>query len=185
MPDVIQKALESGPPARRSTGNRDSLQRKQYWWLPYVVLEFDKNEILVEALGGDLSKPEWNYRADLCVVRLLAHLHIPSPQAPSCSDVSRTSTVSVSAYLRTAQSLRGQEDMGNDILMARVELTPVLDGHVREAYRLTPSEPSMLTHCMPFPLRLHPPHLTPLMTGDRTHPARQPPRACAPCAPSP
>ena len=67
MPDVIQKALESGPPARRSTGNRDSLQRKQYWWLPYVVLEFDKNEILVEALGGDLSKPEWNYRADLYV----------------------------------------------------------------------------------------------------------------------
>lgn len=41
------------------------MQRKQYWWLPYVVLEFDKNEILVEALGGDLSKPEWNYRADL------------------------------------------------------------------------------------------------------------------------
>ena len=72
MPDVIQKALESGPPARRSTGNRDSLQRKQYWWLPYVVLEFDKNEILVEALGGDLSKPEWNYRADLCVSFVVA-----------------------------------------------------------------------------------------------------------------
>ena len=101
------------------------------------------------------------------------------------SDVSRTSNVSVSAYLRTAQSLRGQEDMGNDILMARVELTPVLDGHVREAYRLTPSEPSMLTHFMPLPLRLHPPHLTPLMTGGRTHPARQTPRASAPCAPSP
>lgn len=65
VPDVIQKALESAPPARRSTSNRDSMQRKQYWWLPYVVLEFDKNEILVEALGGDLSKPEWNYRADL------------------------------------------------------------------------------------------------------------------------
>ncbi|KAI0646275.1 Pkinase-domain-containing protein [Trametes meyenii] len=109
IPDVIQKALESGPPARRSTSNRDSMQRKQYWWLPYVVLEFDKNEILVEALGGDLSKPEWNYRADF--------------------DVSRTSNVSVSAYVRTNQSVRGKEDMGNDILMARVDLTPVLDGH--------------------------------------------------------
>ena len=43
------------------------MQRKQYWWLPYLVLEFDKNEILVEALGGDLSKPEWNHRADLYV----------------------------------------------------------------------------------------------------------------------
>ncbi len=70
VPDVIQKALETSPPARRSTSNRDSMQRKQYWWLPYVVLEFDKNEILVEALGGDLSKPEWNYRAYLCVLGL-------------------------------------------------------------------------------------------------------------------
>lgn len=62
-----------------------------------------------------------------------------------CSDVSRTSNVSVSAYLRTAQSVRGKEDMGNDILMARVDLTPVLDGHVSEAYRLTPFSSSMLT----------------------------------------
>lgn len=29
------------------------------------MLEFDKNEVLVDALGGDLSKPEWNYKADL------------------------------------------------------------------------------------------------------------------------
>jgi len=43
------------------------MQRKRYWWLPYVVLEFDKNEILIDALGGDLSSPVWNYRADLCV----------------------------------------------------------------------------------------------------------------------
>ncbi|OBZ78439.1 Serine/threonine-protein kinase gad8 [Grifola frondosa] len=91
VPDVIQKALETSPPARKSASNRESMQRKRYWWLPYVVLEFDKNEILVEALGGDLSKPEWNYRADF--------------------DVSRTSNISVSAYLRTAQSVRGQDDM--------------------------------------------------------------------------
>lgn len=46
------------------------------------------------------------------------------------SDVSRASTISVSAYLRTAQCVQGQDDMGNDLLMARVELTPVLDGRV-------------------------------------------------------
>lgn len=69
VPDVIQRALESAPSnaARKSTSNRDSVQRKRYWWLPYVVLEFDKNEILIDALGGDLSNPIWNYRADLCV----------------------------------------------------------------------------------------------------------------------
>lgn len=31
----------------------------------YVVLEFDKNEVLVDAMGGDLSAPVWMYRADL------------------------------------------------------------------------------------------------------------------------
>jgi len=68
VPEVIQKALETTPPtARRSTSNRESMQRKRYWWLPYVVLEFDKNEILIDALGGDLSSPVWNYRADLYV----------------------------------------------------------------------------------------------------------------------
>jgi serum/glucocorticoid-regulated kinase 2 len=65
VPDVIQKALDSTP-HRGSTSNRKSLQRKRYWWLPYVVLEFDKNEILIDAIGGDLSSPIWNYRADLC-----------------------------------------------------------------------------------------------------------------------
>ncbi|THV05146.1 Pkinase-domain-containing protein [Dendrothele bispora CBS 962.96] len=107
LPDVIQKALESQP-ARRSTSNRDSLQRKRYWWLPYVVLEFDKNEILIDAMGGDLSSPVWNYRANF--------------------DVSRTSTISVSAYLRTV-AMQGPDDMGNDLLLSRVDLTPVLDVH--------------------------------------------------------
>ncbi|KAG6828941.1 hypothetical protein H0H92_006228 [Tricholoma furcatifolium] len=107
IPDVIQKALDSNPPARRSTSNRDSLQRRRNWWLPYVVLEFDKNEILIDAMGGDLSNPVWNYRADF--------------------DVSRTSNISVSAYLRTAAA--GQDDMGNDLLMGKVDLIPMLEGH--------------------------------------------------------
>lgn len=65
VPDVIQKALDTAPPARKSTSNRESMQRKRFWWLPYVVLEFDKNEVLIDALGGDLANPVWNYRADL------------------------------------------------------------------------------------------------------------------------
>ncbi|KAI0319989.1 AGC/Akt protein kinase [Amylostereum chailletii] len=110
VPDVIQKALDAGPPPRTSSSsNRESMQRRRYWWLPYVVLEFDKNEILIDALGGDLANPVWNYRADF--------------------DVSRTSSIAVSAYLRTTQSVQGHDDMGNDLLMARVDLTPVLDTH--------------------------------------------------------
>lgn len=36
----------------------------------------------------------------------------------------------MSAYVRTAAAVQGQDDMGNDLLMGRVDLTPVLDGHV-------------------------------------------------------
>ncbi|RDX39470.1 hypothetical protein OH76DRAFT_1491117 [Lentinus brumalis] len=44
-------------------------------------------------------------------------------------DVSHTLDIFVfaSACLRTAQSLKGQEDMGDDILMARAALPPVVD----------------------------------------------------------
>ncbi|OCB91531.1 AGC/Akt protein kinase [Sanghuangporus baumii] len=109
VPDVIQRALRSAPerqPQPRS--NRDSMQRKRHWWLPYVVLEFDKNEILIDALDGDLSSPIWNHRAHF--------------------DVSRTSNIIVSAYLRTTQCVQGHDDMGNDLLMGRVEISPMLDG---------------------------------------------------------
>lgn len=48
------------------------------------------------------------------------------------SDVSRATTLSVSAYLRTSPCIPGQNhnDMGNDILLARVDLTPHLDAPV-------------------------------------------------------
>lgn len=64
IPDVIQSALQNAPSSRKSISNRDSLQRRA-WWLPYVVLSFDNNEVLIDALGGDISSPIWNYRADL------------------------------------------------------------------------------------------------------------------------
>jgi serum/glucocorticoid-regulated kinase 2 len=106
VPEVIQKALETTPPAfRKSTSNRESMQRKRYWWLPYVVLEFDKNEIL----------------KILCFKQFILIVS---------SDVSRTSNISVSSYLRTAAAVQGQDNMGNDLLMGRVDLTPMLDGHV-------------------------------------------------------
>jgi len=65
VPEVIQKALNSSPATRRSISNRDSLHRKRNWWLPYIVLEFDNNQVLVDAMGGDLANPVWNYRTVL------------------------------------------------------------------------------------------------------------------------
>lgn len=45
--------------------NRESIQRKQCWWLPYVVLAFDNSEIMVDALGGNIAEPVWMYAAHL------------------------------------------------------------------------------------------------------------------------
>lgn len=67
LPSSIQQALAQRQ-AQVASGRgsvRESLQRKQMWWLPYIVLEFDKNEILVDALGGELDSPVWHYRASL------------------------------------------------------------------------------------------------------------------------
>lgn len=100
--------------------NRDSLQRKQLWWLPYVVLEFDKNEVLVDALGGDLSSPVWMYSATF--------------------DVSRISDIAVTTYLRTAPPTAGQGDdksgeMGNsDLCLGGIRFTPDLETGVSDIW---------------------------------------------------
>lgn len=52
------------------------------------------------------------------------------PDFDHFSDVSRTSNLSLSTYLRTSQGMVGQDNMGNDLLMGRLDLTPVLDAHV-------------------------------------------------------
>lgn len=116
----LASSLSSSPriATHPTKGNRDSLQRKQLWWLPYVVLEFDKNEVLVDALGGDLYSPVWMYSATF--------------------DVSRISEISLNAYLRTTQPSsaaqlengNGKEgaDMGNsDLLLGGLRFTPDLE----------------------------------------------------------
>ena len=63
LPDIIRNAQQEF--AERPQNKRESSVRKRQWWLPYVVLEFDKNEILVDALGGDIAAPSWLYKANL------------------------------------------------------------------------------------------------------------------------
>lgn len=61
-----QKADESKSDKSISGKARDSLkQRIGSWWLPYVVLEFDKNEVMIDALGGTIEKPAWHVSASL------------------------------------------------------------------------------------------------------------------------
>ncbi|MBW0495188.1 hypothetical protein O181_034903 [Austropuccinia psidii MF-1] len=121
MPQIVQRAIIENPKVSSLTVsslldntissdrrlNRDGLQRKQNWWLPYLVLEFDKNEVLIEALGGTIDNPVWMYKADF--------------------DVSRNSKITISTYLRTAPNLNQRNDMGDDILLGGLILQPSFD----------------------------------------------------------
>lgn len=50
---------------KQKRGNRDSIQRAQCWWLPYIVMEFDVNQVLITSLGGEIAKPLYMYQAHL------------------------------------------------------------------------------------------------------------------------
>ncbi|GJE98501.1 Pkinase-domain-containing protein [Phanerochaete sordida] len=91
--------------------NRDSVQRMQCWWLPYIVMEFEVNQVLITPLGGDLQKPLYMYETHF--------------------DVSRNSEISIQCYLRKEEPKRGgdgiADDMGNDLFMGGIRFTPDFD----------------------------------------------------------
>lgn len=86
-----------------------------------LVLEFDKNEVLVEALGGTIESPVWMYKADF--------------------DVSRTSEITLSTYLRTSPHGNQNTFMGDDIFLGGLAFQPSFDTQVSHKYddgKLTP-----------------------------------------------
>ncbi|KIJ64521.1 hypothetical protein HYDPIDRAFT_154129 [Hydnomerulius pinastri MD-312] len=102
---VMQKRL-----AKRHSA-KDSIQRTQCWWLPYLVMEFEVNQVLITPLGGDLEKPLYMFQAQF--------------------DVSRNSEISIQCYLRAEQPKVGSDgladDMGNDLFMGGIKFTPDFD----------------------------------------------------------
>ena len=82
---------------------------------------------MIDALGGRRGSPDWLSQAQLSVFSTLVTYEAPSDDT-SLSDVSRASDVSISAYLRLQAPAAGQKaDMGNDILLGRLDLRPILD----------------------------------------------------------
>lgn len=65
LPQGAKVPESIGPVPILQRNKRDSFQRRQFWWLPYIVLEFDKNEVLIDAVGGETSNPVYNFRANL------------------------------------------------------------------------------------------------------------------------
>lgn len=94
------------------SGNANTQARKPLYWLPYLILEFDKNEIIIDAIGGDVINTVWQYRAHF--------------------DVSKSSEVSISCYLRSSPpsippsgaSGANQLRKGGDHFLGGVKLRP-------------------------------------------------------------
>lgn len=127
VPSVVSKALESKQAkvaasvspssvhqqrlAKKSKGSRDSVQRAQCWWLPYLVMEYEVNQILITPLGGDLEKPLYMYQAHF--------------------DVSRNSEISLQCYIRTEEpNCAGDglaDNLGNDIFLGGIKFVPNFD----------------------------------------------------------
>ncbi|KAJ6551492.1 hypothetical protein B0H19DRAFT_1236643 [Mycena capillaripes] len=100
VPEAIQKALNTAPAAKKPATNRESMQRKQY--LPYVVLEFDKNET------------QWTgtWRVQCGTIGLIF-----------------TNDTAMCLVPPMYVAVKGQDDMGDHLLMARGDLTPAWDTH--------------------------------------------------------
>ncbi|KAJ7147028.1 kinase-like domain-containing protein [Mycena crocata] len=96
--------------ATKTHGSRDSIQRTQCWWLPYLVMEYEVNQVLITPLGGELDKPIFMYQAHF--------------------DVSRNSEISMQCYLRAEEPKRGgdgADDLGNDIFLGGIKFIPNFD----------------------------------------------------------
>ncbi|EDR13258.1 uncharacterized protein LACBIDRAFT_308922 [Laccaria bicolor S238N-H82] len=97
--------------ANKSRGNRDSIQRMQCWWLPYLVMEYEVNQVLITPLGGELDKPLYMYQAHF--------------------DVSRNSEISLQCYLRAEEPKCGgdglADDLGNDVFLGGIKFVPNFD----------------------------------------------------------
>ncbi|KAG0241995.1 AGC protein kinase Gad8 [Actinomortierella wolfii] len=111
-------------PQQQGSNARESLQRK--WWLPYAVLEFDKNEVLIDALGGELSNPVWQYRAHFDVsrdsdVQLSIYIRIPNAKSAAAMDAKGSSQMK-------------DGDSNQDVFLGNVKLEPRWDEQMQDEW---------------------------------------------------
>ncbi|SHO76400.1 Similar to S.cerevisiae protein YPK1 (Serine/threonine protein kinase) [Malassezia sympodialis ATCC 42132] len=106
--------------------------RQRQMSLPYVVLEFDKNEVLILGLGGDLSSPQWQFTANFDVsrrVEVTLHVYLRAEMVAS----GPTATGPAPALLGSVASreLRPKNEMeilgANDVYMGMAKLVPSFD----------------------------------------------------------
>ena len=107
-----------GTPAVNRHARADSTRasRSNAWWLPYVLVECDKNEVLIDALGqgSTLENPRWEYRTTF--------------------DISRFSQLSFGLYLRQNAS-HSRDTLSNDVFLGGCKIVPAFaDGKLENGW---------------------------------------------------
>ena len=92
-----------------SRNNTHFRSKSLNWHLPYIVLEFDKNQIIVDGQSGELELPNWNYTGNF--------------------DVSRESQLSVQVYLRMTPPSSRQSSV-DDAYLGGFKINPLFDENV-------------------------------------------------------
>ncbi|KAF9998079.1 AGC protein kinase Gad8 [Modicella reniformis] len=112
-------------PENQQNGVSTSTRESRKWWLPYAVLEFDKNEVLIDALSGELSNPVWQYRAHFDVsreteVQLSLYIRIPVPSTSSSDSKSN--------------DIKSNHILNQDIFLGHVKLDPRWDEQMQDEW---------------------------------------------------
>ncbi|PKI83216.1 hypothetical protein MVES_002856 [Malassezia vespertilionis] len=125
------------------TSARTPTLKERQSCLPYVVLEFDKNEVLILASGGDIEAPHWQFTANFDVSRRTdVTLHIYLRAEVVMDEPARTATPASSvldlfrsSIPKTGEAAR-REAMHSifeksDVYLGAAKLTPAFDGSKR------------------------------------------------------
>ena len=104
-------------------------QRQRHASLPYVVLEFDKNEVLIMASGGTLEAPQWQFSANFDVSRkaeVMLHVYLRSEAvASSGQQASILAPPAIQPSMKQHLSPNANQFMGgNDLYMGMAKLVP-------------------------------------------------------------
>lgn len=101
--------------------------------LPYVVLEFDKNEVLILASGGDLASPQWQFTANFDVSRkgeVTLHIYLRAEMVEPTDKIHHAMR-SLSLHPDKSGAYTKPDPMmlmgGNDVYLGMAKLVPSFD----------------------------------------------------------
>ncbi|KAK9455474.1 kinase-like domain-containing protein [Dipodascopsis uninucleata] len=122
-PGLLSVTIHEGtgislPPSYTQNNNINSLFSSSRRYLPYMVLEFDKTQVIIDAISGSLEAPKWEQISNF--------------------DVSRSETLTISLYVRNhgsvflskTSSTSSQDDKKRseeDIFLGSCKVNPKLD----------------------------------------------------------